>query len=164
MDKANWTFNSELTVKIVSTRDPENKYFYIRDLYKPAKHVTYDPTGSYLTISCSDGVVYLYKLSTEEPQIVRKIEGTARALETDAEASSRAAWHPDGRAFAVATPLREIQVISSADGEKQRMFTGEHTGDITALAWSPNGALLLTAGMDKKLVLWDTITQKALAK
>ena len=148
----------------MSTRDPENTYFYIQDLYKPAKHVTYDPTGSYLTISCSDGVVYVYRLSTEEPQIVRKIEGIAKALEPDAEATSRAVWHPDGRAFAVATLLREIQVISSADGEKQRVFAGEHTGDITALAWSPNGALLLTAGMDKKLVLWDTTTQKAIAK
>lgn len=156
--------NSELTVKIVSTRDPENKYFSIRDLYKPAKHITYDPSGTFLAISCSDGVVYVYKLSTEEPQLVRKIEGITRALETDSELSSRALWHPDGRALALATPLREIQVISSANGEKQKMFAGEHTGDITALAWSPNGALLLTAGLDRKLVLWDTTTQKALAK
>ena len=37
-------------------------------------------------------------------------------------------------------------------------------GDITALTWSPNGALLTTAGADRKILLWDTQTQKVLAR
>ena len=156
-------YDSELTVKIVNIEDPQT-FIYIRDCPKPAKHLTYDPSGSYLAISCTDGVVYIYKLSTEQPELVRKVDGLIRQLETDAEASSKAIWHPDGRAFAVPTATREIQIISSGDGEKQRVFAGAHTGEITALAWSPNGALLLSAATDKKIVLWETKTQKVLAR
>lgn len=95
---------------------------------------------------------------------MRKVDGVIRNLETDVETSSRAIWHPDGRAFAAPTATRDIQVISMADGERQRAFSGGHMGDIKSLAWSPNGALLLSAGSDRKILLWETQTQKILAR
>ena len=58
----------------------------------------------------------------------------------------------------------EVQTISKRDWEKQRAFGGQHQGDITALVWSPNGALLVTAASDKAMVVWDTKTQKRLEK
>ena len=42
----------------------------------------------------------------------------------------------------------------------QRDFKGGHSKDITATAWSPNGALLATTGSGNNLLLWDTKTQK----
>lgn len=54
----------------------------------------------------------------------------------------------------------DVQVLSRGDWERQRSFKNGHTGDITAMAWSPNGALLATVGLDRKLVLWDSKTQK----
>jgi chromosome transmission fidelity protein 4 len=140
------------------------RVMHLRDQPKPAKHVTFDPTGSFVTVSCSDGIVYLYSVSTEEPELVRKIDGVIRILDTDNEATSRAAWHPDGRAFAVATGTREIVVVSKDDGERQRSFSGGHMGDITALAWSPNGAILASAGADGKIILWETKTQKVITR
>jgi len=59
---------------------------------------------------------------------------------------------------------KEVQTISKRDWEKQRAFGGQHQGDITALVWSPNGALLVTAASDKAMVIWDTKTQKRLEK
>ena len=157
------TVKSELIVKIVNIED-NHKVLYIRDLQKPTKHLSYDPSGTYLTASCSDGVLYVYSLSKEEPQLVRAVDGVIKSLETESEKSAKAVWHPDGRAFAAPTALREIQVISYSDGEKQRSFSGGHMNDITALAWSPNGALLLTAGVDRKILLWETKTQKIIAR
>ena len=154
---------SELTIKIVNIED-NHKVLYIRDLKKPTKHLTYDPSGTYLIASCTDGVLYTYSLSSEEPQLVRAVDEVIKRVETDSEKSAKAVWHPDGRAFAAPTGLREIQVVSSGDGEKQRCFSGGHVGDITALAWSPNGALLLTAGADRKIILWETRTQKIIAR
>ncbi|KAL2054469.1 hypothetical protein ABVK25_005217 [Lepraria finkii] len=155
--------SDELEVKVVNIADTY-RVLYLRGLPKPAKHLSYDPSGTYIAVSCTDGIVYLYSLSTEEPEIVRKIDGLIRTLETESELSSRAVWHPDGRAFAAPTAPRDIQVVSSGDGERQRAFSGGHMGDVTALAWSPNGALLITAASDRKILLWDTKTQKVLAR
>jgi chromosome transmission fidelity protein 4 len=52
--------------------------------------------------------------------------------------------------------------VSRSDWENQRTFKDGHTGDISAAAWSPNGALLVTASVDRKIVLWDSRTQKVL--
>lgn len=137
---------------------------YLREQPKPIKHVTFDPSGSYVAASCTDGNIYLYEMSADGPTLYRKIDGVIRRLETDAEATSRAVWHPDGRLFAVATATRDIVTISISDGEKQRTFSGGHMGDITAIAWSPNGAMLASAASDGKILLWETRTQKIVAR
>ena len=78
--------------------------------------------------------------------------------------STEAVWHPDGRAFAVATPTRDIQVVSKNDWEKQRSFPNGHLENITAVAWSPNGGMLASASKDGKLLVWETKTQSVIAR
>ncbi|KAL8781833.1 MAG: hypothetical protein Q9213_005835 [Squamulea squamosa] len=155
--------SDELEIKIINVRDMET-VLRIRDLPKPPKHLSFHPSSSYLAVSCTDGIVYVYSITTEDPTLSRKFDGLIRRLEADDEKSSRAIWHPDGRAFAVATATRDVQVISRDDGEKQRAFSGGHMGDITALAWSPNGALLATSASDRKILIWEASTQKIVAR
>ena len=155
--------SDELEIKIVDTRDM-TRVLYIRDLPKPPKHLSFHPSGSHLAVSCTDGIVYVYSVTTEDPTLSRKFDGLIRRLEPDDEKSSKAIWHPDGRAFATPTATRDVQIISRDDGEKQRTFSGGHMGDITALAWSPNGALLATSASDRKILIWETKTQKILAR
>lgn len=154
--------SDELVVKIVNTADI-SAVMYLREQLKPVKHLSYDSTGEYIALSCTDGLVYVYSLIDDEPQLVRTIDGLIRTVETEDEISAAVAWHPDGRAFAAATATRDIQVMSRGDWENQRAFTNGHNGDVTALAWSPNGALLATAGKDRKILLWETKTQKVIA-
>lgn len=152
-----------MLVKVVNIQDNE-KIVFLREQQKPIKHVTFDPTGRYLAASCTDGVIYIYSMSSEEPTLFRKIDGIVQRLETDSISSSACVWHPDGRAFAAATPAHDIVVVSVEDGEKQKTFKGGHLGDITAMAWSPNGALLASAGRDDRLVIWETKTQKQIKR
>ncbi|KAF2146129.1 uncharacterized protein K452DRAFT_315383 [Aplosporella prunicola CBS 121167] len=146
----NWAAvaSDELVVKVVNTHEM-SRVLYLREQSRPVKHVSFDISGSCLAVSCSDGQIYVYSLSSEEPQLIKKVVGLVKSLETDAEVSSKVIWHPD-----------DIQVISRSDWEKQRAFRSGHTGDITAAAWSPNGGLLASAGLDRKLTLWDTKTQR----
>ncbi|SPQ27559.1 2cccb830-bb0c-4093-a38a-3f2ae122ad66 [Thermothielavioides terrestris] len=155
--------NDELTVKLVDVANPAAE-LTLREHGKPTKHLSFDPKGSLLALSCTDGVIYIYSLTAEHPELIRKVDGVIGRIESESEASCKVTWHPDGRAFAVPTPTRDIQVVSKNDWEKQRAFSRGHDGDITALAWSPNGALLASAGKDKKLLIWSTSDQTVVAR
>jgi chromosome transmission fidelity protein 4 len=155
--------SDELTVKLVNTED----YTRVRQLKehnKPTKHLAFDPKGSLIALSCSDGVIYVYSLTAEQPELIRKVDGVIGSVDTESEVSTKVSWHPDGRAFAVPTPTRDIQVVSKNDWEKQRRFANGHLGDITALAWSPNGAMLATAGKDGKILLWESKNQSVVER
>ncbi|KAI0452868.1 minichromosome loss protein [Xylaria acuta] len=158
--------SDELTVKVVRT-DDNSKLRHLRAHNKPTKHLAFDTKGETVSLACTDGIVYVYDLGgedTEDPELIRRIDGVIGTLDTESEISTAIAWHPDGRAFAVPTPTRDIQVISKNDWEKQRAFSSGHTGEITALAWSPNGAMLASAGKDKKILVWDTKTQAVISR
>lgn len=154
--------SDELTVKLVRT-DDNSEVRHLKEHGRPTKHLAFDTKGTTLTLACTDGVIYVYSLTADEPELIRKIDGVIGALDTESEASSMVAWHPDGRAFAVPTPTRDIQVVSGHDWEKQRVFKA-HTGEVTALAWSPNGAILASAAKDKTMMLWETKTQSVIAR
>jgi chromosome transmission fidelity protein 4 len=154
--------SDELVVKIVRTNDTSS-VMYLRQQLKPVKHLSFDPSSQYIALSCTDGFIYVYSLMDDVPDLVRKIDGLIRSVETDDEISSKVAWHPDGRAFAAPTATRDIQVMSKGDWENQRLFSNGHLGDVTALAWSPNGAMLASAGKDRKILLWETKTQSIIA-
>lgn len=157
------TTKSELTVKVVNVDDMTNVK-YLREQTKGSKHVSFDPSGRFIAVSCTDGVLYIYSIAADEPELVRKIDGAIRRLEPEDEATTRVVWHPDGTAFATAQASREIAVFSTSDWSPQKPFTSAHSGDITALGWSPNGALLATASTDGKILLWETKTQNILKR
>ncbi|KAL8396920.1 hypothetical protein RB594_003856 [Gaeumannomyces avenae] len=155
--------SDELVVKIVSVADT-SVVRQAREHNRQTKHLAFDPRGALLALACTDGVVYVYSLTSDQPELIRKVDGVIGSLDLESEASALPAWHPDGRAFAVATPTRDVQVVSKNDWEKQRVFANGHEGDITAIAWSPNGALLATAAKDGKLLVWQTKDQSVVAR
>jgi len=83
-----------------------NQVMYCREQLRPVKHVSFDFSGSMLAVSCTDGVVYVYSLSSEQPQLLKRVDGLIQTLESDNEASTKIVWHPDGRAFAAPTALK----------------------------------------------------------
>ncbi|KAM0397353.1 hypothetical protein HYE67_004765 [Fusarium culmorum] len=155
--------SDELSVKIVNTKDI-SQVKHLREHARAVRNVSFDPQGRLVALSGTDGIVYVYSLTAEEPELIRKVEGVIGVVDAESEKSTRVAWHPDGRAFAVPTPMRDIQVISKNDWEKQRTFANGHLSDITALAWSPNGAMLASASKDNKVLIWETRTQSVIAR
>ncbi|PWY65311.1 chromosome segregation protein [Aspergillus heteromorphus CBS 117.55] len=155
--------SDELTVKIVNIEDM-TKVKVLREQAKGTKHVTFDPSGRYVAVSCTDGLLYIYSTLSDEPELVRKLDGVIRRLEPEDEATSRIVWHPDGTAFASAEATRDIAIFSTGEWKKEKVFSGGHNGDVTAISWSPNGALLATAGADGRILLWETKTQKVVQR
>ncbi|TDZ31158.1 Minichromosome loss protein 1 [Colletotrichum spinosum] len=155
--------SDELTVKVVGTQD-NSQVRTLKEHGKPTRNLAFDPKGGLLALACTDGVIYVYSMTSDEPELIRKVVGVLGPTDSDSETSTKIVWHPDGRAFAVPTPTHDVQVVSKNDWEKQRTFPNGHLGDITALAWSPNGAMLATAGKDGKLLIWETKTQSVIQK
>lgn len=155
--------SDELTVKLVKVADTTT-VVSLSEQSKPVKHISFSPKNDYLTLSCTDGVVYVYALGNDKPELVRRIDGLIQSLDNESEVSAEVIWHPDGRAFAAPTATHDVQVISASDWEFQRVFADGHMGNVTALSWSPNGALLATAGKDRKILLWDTKTQNVISR
>ena len=90
---------SELEVKVVNTKDM-TRVMYLREQTRPAKHVAFDRSGSTLAVSATDGMIYIYSLSSEQPQLLKRIDGVISTIDSASDASVAAAWHPDSRAFA----------------------------------------------------------------
>ena len=153
--------SDEVEVKIVNRHDIEQIHV-LRSHPKPIKHLSYDPTGTWLAASCTDGKIYMYNVEGEEPKYVRAIDGIIQRLETHDDATSKCFWHPAGRVFACGTASREVVFVSADTGEVQKRFAGLHNSPITSIAWTANARILASSALDGSLVVWDARTQQVL--
>ena len=102
-------------IKVVNTEDM-GQVLHLRDQPDSVKHVTFDRSGTVLAASCKNGIVYFYSLSSEQPRLLKSVDGLIMSLETDSESSSRIEWHPSGAAFGAPTNARGRVVVSSQSG------------------------------------------------
>lgn len=154
--------SDEIVVKIIRVNDISS-VISLRSHPKPVKHLSFDPSGKYIALSCTDGLLYIYSFIDKISDLIKKIDGIIRTVDIDDEICAKVVWHPGGRAFAAPNFTRDIQIISVGDWQNQTKLSNGHLGDITALSWSPNGRMLASAGKDKKVLLWGIQNQIVIA-
>ncbi|KAF3941249.1 hypothetical protein ABW19_dt0208791 [Dactylella cylindrospora] len=153
----------DINVKVVNTRDT-TKHMILRHHSKPIKHLTFDPSGAYLACSSVDGIIYIYSLTTETPDLLHKLTGVIFEVDVDSEVSTRGVWHPDGRALAAGQNNMDIAVVSRQDWGIKKIFAGGHSSDITALAWSKNGGFLASGDAKGNVTIWESKNQNIIAR
>jgi WD40 repeat protein len=86
-------------------------------------------------------------------------DATARrmsAVDLGEKYASRLVWSPDGAFLAIASYAPDVLVVR-ADGALHARLEG-HTLDVTQLAWHPTEPLLVSAGWDRAVIVWELTT------
>lgn len=127
-----------------------------------------------------DGTIQIYKLGENgltnnnqenepkeediEPELFAQFTLAAPSVAQNERACSKVAWKPQEACFAFPTRAREISVYE--DGlEKTKLygFRGQHISKyISDFCWSPNGNILLSAGTEQEILLWESAGQTVL--
>jgi WD40 repeat protein len=89
----------ETNAKVINTIST-SRVIILRGHSKSVKHITFHPNGNIVTTSASDGSIYVFSISSEDPILVKKLDGIIPALDVDSDSCAKVAWHPDGTCFA----------------------------------------------------------------
>ncbi len=88
-------------------------------------------------------------------------EGVKIYIECSSRIIGNIQYSPDGKELAVASN-KGIWIYDARTGAEVALLSG-HNGDVMAIAYSPNGKMLASAGRDETVRLWNPKTSENLA-
>ncbi|KAE8249144.1 hypothetical protein A4X13_0g5323 [Tilletia indica] len=157
--------SDELTIKVVSLNDP-TQVSLLTEHTRPLRAAAWSPRSALLVTTSCDGTARIWDLSSPEAACIGKIENTLARLTVESELASLPLWHPSGKYFLLPSKTNEFSIVTCTGGtwavtgkfsppsEDDAALAG--TGDITYLAFSPNGRYLAAATTDNQVTIWET--------
>jgi WD40 repeat protein/serine/threonine protein kinase len=112
--------------------------------------LAYDPDGKHLVSGGQDGTVRTWDLESGEEDVPRRLEEGLPVTGVDIDR--------DGALLAVAFGDK-VQLLRAATHEPVQLLK-EHTRDVAAVAFSPDGKHLASAGQDTSIRVWEAATGK----
>jgi WD40 repeat protein len=119
----------------------------------------FSPDGKLLALRGAKKVIHVIEAATG--QVVRQIEADGHSIDFH----SNLTFSPDGKLLASGSGIfpQVLRVWEVASGQEKLCIRGHNGKDVTAVAFSPDGNVLATAGHDYVIRRWDLATGKELA-
>jgi RNA polymerase sigma factor (sigma-70 family) len=127
--------------------------------------LAFAPDNRTLAVNCEDGTVHLLDVTTgRESRVLGKVlwdrfafpegGGGGPAPFQPPNPCLGVAFAPDGRSLSAIYSDRSVHLWEVVSGRQRGRFPG-HRGFAAALAYSPDGTLLVTGGSDRRALVWD---------
>ncbi len=130
--------------------------------------VSLSADGRQAATACSDNIARLW--DTQSGRLTALFQGhtdciAAVALSPDGKTLATASYDQTAKLWetiAIAVPTGQTGRAADIPIGPPRETLQGHSGPLTSVAFSPDGALLATAGIDGQVILWDTETARRL--
>ncbi|MBE0698534.1 MAG: hypothetical protein IH586_16580 [Anaerolineaceae bacterium] len=135
--------------------DQISRFFPFKNTFPYIYSLAFQPDGDLLAIGTQreqetgKGAVVLYNY---------KLDRVERTWDCGAVDCVLLAWSTDGKKLAVVNRANSIKIFDLAQNRETRAIDRAHTDTIFGLAWYPDNQRLVTGGLDRRLVQWDTQT------
>ncbi|PWN36676.1 uncharacterized protein FA14DRAFT_117612 [Meira miltonrushii] len=158
----------DLTVKVIDAGDP-TRVQLLTGHQRGVRAASWSPIEPTLVTSSCDGTVMVWDLSTSEPKLIKTLNDVIASGNKYSELNAEAIWHPSGDFFLLPSKTHEI-VVCSAKNDWRTFDAGfvvpegssinPTTGDVSFMAFSPNGLYLAVGTTDGQVIVWDWNSKK----
>jgi chromosome transmission fidelity protein 4 len=145
-------------IKMVNVHDPD-QVESLMGHEGGVKSLAYDPLGKYLASASCTGQLVIHAVETGKT--AHKSTAFSKTDTASASQMMRMSWHPNGTLLAL-PGKQDVQLMTRDTWVVDVLLKGGHSAPVSVTAWSPNGLYLVTAGEDKKLVVWDVAKREEL--
>jgi WD40 repeat protein len=122
----------------------------------PSEHIGFSPNGRFLFSQAKGGGLQLWEVETG------KLKSLEKPWFGDVGWITYVAVSPDGRTLVGGNRSGALHSWDLATGKWQGVHDTVHRNDIRSLKFSPDGANLLSAGVDGNACLWDAASMRCL--